>query len=194
MNTAEPIRNSEELERFKRYYLDEKRNPRNHLLIILGLNTALRISDMLMLQWQDIYNFETHRFCSHIILMEQKTEKKSVIFINKNLADSLQDYLDSQGGDGKVRKEMFLFQGRFGAALSRTQAWRIVRNAADVCGISGVISPHSLRKTFGYQAWKKGVSPVMLMSVFNHSSFEITKRYLGITQEDRDHVFRDTCI
>ena len=51
------------------------------------------------------------------------------------------------------------------------------------------IDYHTLRKTFGYQAWKQGVQPALLMSIYNHSSYEITKRYLGISQDERDQVF-----
>jgi integrase len=69
------------------------------------------------------------------------------------------------------------------------QAWRIIRIAARAIRVVGKIGCHSLRKTFGYFARKAGVLPVMLMEIFNHSSFEITKRYLGITQEDRDFVY-----
>ena len=68
--------------------------------------------------------------------------------------------------------------------ICRSQAWRIIKAAAAAVKAVGRISCHSLRKTFGYFAWKAGVQPVMLMDIFNHSSFEITKRYLGATQRD----------
>lgn len=55
--------------------------------------------------------------------------------------------------------------------------------------IDGTISCHSLRKTFGYQAWKEGAEPALLMAVFNHSSYNITKRYLCIDQDDKDELF-----
>ena len=53
---------------------------------------------------------------------------------------------------------------------------------------------HNMRKTFGYQAWKQGVQPALLMSIYNHSSYEITKRYLGITQDERDEVFMNVLL
>ena len=57
MNTAQPIRNLEDLKNFKNYYKEIHPNTRNQLLVILGLNTALRISDLLTLRWEDVYNF-----------------------------------------------------------------------------------------------------------------------------------------
>jgi site-specific recombinase XerD len=75
------------------------------------------------------------------------------------------------------------------APISRVQAWRVVKTAVAAVGAAGRIACHSLRKTFGYFAWKAGVLPVMLMDIYNHLSFEITRRYLGIAQEDRDKIY-----
>lgn len=75
-------------------------------------------------------------------------------------------------------------------AITRTQAYAVIRRACLANGIEGKISCHSLRKTFGYHAWKRNVPEVMLMNIFNHSSFAITRCYLGIEQEDKDEVFR----
>ncbi len=196
MNTAQPIKNWEDLEHFKRYYVDIEPNVRNHVLLAIGLNTALRISDLLALQWKDVYDFSTDQIRNHICLVEQKTKKKSSIFVNKNIRKALgcyKQYLENGQGIAPER-HLFCGQNQDGGPLSRSQAWRIVKKAAKYYGIEGVISPHSMRKTFGYQAWKHGVPPAMLMEVFNHSSFWDTKRYLGIGQDDRDEVFRTICI
>ncbi|GHV44323.1 hypothetical protein FACS1894204_01270 [Synergistales bacterium] len=74
-------------------------------------------------------------------------------------------------------------------AISRVQAYRIVRAAAEALGFRFRVSCHSLRKTFGYFAWKFGISPAVIMEIYNHSSFAVTRRYLGVTQEDKDEVY-----
>ena len=191
MNTAQPIRSTEDLKNFKKYYKEINPNERNQLLIIIGLNTALRISDILSLRWADVYDFDNEQFKTHIVLMEQKTGKISSIFINQSIHEVLVQYKENLRLQGKaVRRYQYLFRPiSKNIALSRTQAFRIIKEAADYNNIPGIICCHSLRKTFGYHAWKQGVSPVLLMNIFNHSSYQITKRYLGIEQDDRDTIF-----
>lgn len=74
--------------------------------------------------------------------------------------------------------------------IDRVPAYRIIKEAATAAGLDEHVSCHSLRKTFGYFAWKQGVPPAMLMDIYNHSSYKITRRYLGIEQEDKDNVFK----
>lgn len=190
MSTTQPIRNKQLLQNFKNYYLTEHTNFRNYTLIILGLNTALRIGDILHLTWGDVYCAEQDCFHAHLIVTEKKTGKETKILINKELRKILQAYRKTQSC---VADADYLFPSskKIGAALSRYQAYRIVRKAAEAVGIEDVIRCHSLRKTFGYHAWKMGTPPALLMEIYNHSSFQITKHYLGIEQDDKDAVFRD---
>lgn len=192
MNSAEPIKKAKDLSKFKNYYKEIQPNPRNELLIILGLNTALRISDILELKWQDVYDFEWKEYRNHINIVEHKTGKTTHIYINRNVLESLHNYKGYlKKKKQTVEKDSFLFShSNKNEPISRVQAFRIIKKAVECCNISGVISCHSLRKTFGYHAWKQGASPVILVSVFNHSSYQVTKRYLGIEQEDKDKIFQ----
>jgi len=192
MNSAQPIKKTKDLEKFKNYYKEIKLNHRNRLLIIVGLNTALRISDILSLKWKYIYDFERKEYKNHIIITEQKTGKMSQVYINSNVLDALKDYKDYlEQRNQTINSNTYLFNhSNKNVPITRSQAFRIVKEAADYYSISGVISCHSLRKTFGYHAWKQGIEPALLVTIFNHSSFNITKRYLGIEQDDKDKIFK----
>lgn len=193
MNTAQPIRKAEDLLRFKRYYRDQNPNMRNYLLIVTGLNTALRISDVLRLRWGDVYDLKKGICREHLFITEQKTEKDSLILINRNIREALEEYREYLSKIKRAPDEgQFLFESskREGQPISRVQAFRIVKEAADACHLDGIISCHSLRKTFGYYAWKQGIQPALLMNIYNHSSFQVTIRYLGIEQDDRDQIFQ----
>ncbi len=194
MNTAQPIRNAQDLQRFKEYYQVVCPNTRNHLLLVTGLNTALRISDILHLKWEHVYDFGTHNCKEHLYITEQKTDKKSMVLINGNLKEALlkyKEHLDRQGTPTSPGSFLFENSNRKGHPITRVQAFRIIKKAAAECHLNGVISCHSLRKTFGYHAWQQGIKPALLMNIYNHSSFQTTVRYLGIEQDDRDSIFRN---
>lgn len=190
MSTTQPIRNKQLLHDFKEYYLTKQPNSRNYTLILIGLNTALRINDILHLTWGNVYCAECSRFYTHLLITEKKTGKETRILINRELQKTLQSYRKTQSS---VTDTDYLFPSPRKTAfpLSRYQAYRIVRRAAEQVGIDDVVRCHSLRKTFGYHAWKMGTPPALLMEIYNHSSFQITKHYLGIEQDDKDAVFRD---
>lgn len=194
MSTTQPIRNPQLLLDFKNYYLYQKPDYRNYALCILGLNTALRITDILNFKWKDIYQFETFSFRSHLSVTEKKTGKTNRIILNRAVIESMTLFLHSL--PSMPSSEDYVFAGKRGSGhpLSRCQAYRIVRQAAVSLGMTEHISCHSLRKTFGYYAWKQGCAPAMLMAIYNHSSYQITKRYLGIEQDDKDRVFMNIAL
>lgn len=189
MGTTQPIKETEQINELKEFYFVRKPNYRNYALICLGMNSALRISDLLSLRWENVYDFARQCYKKHIAITEKKTKKKTMIAINSSATEGLEIYRKSLGD--VVRGKSFIFQGRWGdeAPLSRSQAYRIIKKAANELHFEEGISCHSLRKTFGYHAWKRGVHPAILTEIYNHSSYQVTRRYLGINQDDKDDIF-----
>ena len=135
MKITQPIRDIAELKKIKRYYREVKPNKRNSLLVVCGLNTALRISDILKLRWKDVYNENLLSFKSHIDVREQKTGKKTTVFINKNLKEAFASFLkDIIAKKGKLCEvmEQFIFLGQKSndKPISRIQAFLIISEAA----------------------------------------------------------------
>ena len=161
MSTTQPIRDKKSLQSFRNFYRDRKEHLRNYTIIVMGLNTALRINDILHLTYDMVY--QNHKVRSHIVVKERKTGKENRILLNSETRHLL----------AKYRKE-----------LIKTTMYQEALNLGEH------ISCHSLRKTFGYHAWKQGANQVMLMTIFNHSSFAITRRYLCIDQDEKDSIFR----
>ena len=96
-----------------------EQNLRNYALICLGINSALRISDLLDLRWRDVYSFERSSFLTHISIQEQKTGKKTRIALNQNATQGLCCYMNSLG---QVTANSYIFPGRSSDQhLSRTQ-------------------------------------------------------------------------
>ena len=80
MGTTQPLREIEQIHRLKEYFLNDNPNVRNYALVTLGCNTALRISDLLNLKWNDVYSFSQGHFFEHITVHEKRLEKPIVFF------------------------------------------------------------------------------------------------------------------
>lgn len=187
MGTTQPIREKEALKLFSDYYKDIKPHPRNYALIIFGLHTALRISDILLLKWKNVFDFNRNEFFSHLYLYEKKTGKQTIIALNPHVQSTLSTYMATR----LISPNDYIFTKNtdYSKPLNRSQAYRIICNAAEEALHQKHISCHSLRKTFGYHAWKQGTPPALLMDIYNHSSYQVTKKYLGICQDEKDELY-----
>ena len=182
---TDPIRDQRELKALANYFL-KRGELRNYCLVVLGAHTALRVSDLLALTWEDVYDFDRRCFRERLVVTEQKTGKSRNIALNREALHALSLYFPHHQG-----KYIFSNHRHDEKPISRVQAWRILRGAADELGLSGHIACHSLRKTWGYNAWSRAkIPPEVIMMVYNHSSFAVTQRYLGITQDDLDLAYR----
>lgn len=184
MNTAEPIRDKTKLKAMTEYCMN-RGQIRNYALIIVGVHTALRISDLLSLRWEDVSDAEKIR--PQITVFERKTKKTKVIALHTTAIDALKLLYTFSGYPDDSR---YIFENRrTKQAISRIQAYRIIKDVAAAVVLEGTISCHSLRKSFGYHAWKENVPLAVIMEIYNHSSYAVTRRYLGITQDDKNNAY-----
>lgn len=167
---VQPIRDKEKIDCMKKYL--KRKSERDYFLFHMGINIGLRISDLIELKVEDV---KDKRFT---YVKEQKTKKPKKIKINAALQEAIADYISFM----ELEDDDYLFQSRNGGHISRVQAWRILNEAADHCGLDE-IGTHSLRKTFGYHYYQKTKDVAMLQEIFGHSAPSITLGYIGITDE-----------
>ena len=83
---------------------------------------------------------------------------------------------------GKPETWRPLFPSRkFGSALSRSQAHRILERAFQQAGLNGKLATHSLRKTFAQRIYDASGDIFLVKEMLGHKSVETTKQYLGVS-------------
>lgn len=188
MNTVEPIRDEKKIAAMKAVLKDN--SLRNYLLFVLGINTGLRISDLLKLRISDVID-DNGKIVNSMWIREGKNNKERNIYFNREVKKAIQEYLESLSN---YNPNWYLFKSQKGQnkAIDRGQAYHILNNAAQMVGIKERVGTHTLRKTFGYWARMKGIATIeQLQEIFNHATPAITKRYIGITQAELNNVYRD---
>lgn len=186
MEIVEPIRKKTDLEAIKKIL--KSCNLRDYALFVLGINSGLRISDLLRLKVKDVIDPSSRRMkiAHRIRIREKKTGKTKDFPLNTAARSALSEYLNSV----RLPKDSPLFPSRKGKGhLSTRQAHRIISTAARKAGIYERIGTHTMRKTFAYHAYKSGVDISLLQKLLNHASQTETLRYMGILRDDLDQVY-----
>lgn len=151
------------------------------LLIALGCFTGLRISDILALRWKQILN------TSEFTVIEKKTNKVRTIRINAQLRQHIKECYEQIKPIG-INSPILVSQKGTVFTIQRINV--ILKEVKREYKLKiKNFSCHSLRKTFGRQVYNMNsenseLALVKLMELFNHSSVTITKRYLGLRQEE----------
>ena len=170
MNYVEPIRDKNLIDDMCTYL--KNKNRRDCILFMCGIYIGLRVSDLLLFKVKDLKKRR------QITIREKKTRKQKIFNIPNEFYSILNQYLETRNDDE------YLFKSRQGnKAITRARAYQILRKAANQFGLEN-IGTHTMRKTFGYWYYKNYNDIVGLMKIFNHSSEENTKRYIGIVQEE----------
>lgn len=175
MNTVEPIRDPEKVQEIKDLLLHQ--SYRNYFLFVFGINSGLRIGDILPLRVMDVKGKK------HLRVREKKTSHTRRIKMTAGLKAEINRYIR------RMADSDYLFPSKKGnQPIGRMQAWQIINDATRSAGVEGSIGTHTLRKTFGYHFYQKTKDVAMLQQIFGHSAPSITLRYIGINDDMVDAV------
>lgn len=156
------------------------------LLIGTGAFTGLRISDILSTKWSQLIDKEV------IELNEKKTGKFRKIKINSDLKRLVENNYEAMGSPDL---DTFVFVNKYGTKQINVQ-W-VNTKLKEIFTKYGIKtespSSHTLRKSFGRRIWEindySEKSLVLLSELFQHSNIQITKRYLGIKEQELFDVY-----
>ena len=188
MRTVQPIRDIKKIKAIKGNL--KKRNPRDFLLFTLGINTGLRISDILRLKVEDVKD-QTGEIKEYLDLNEKKTKKQRLIYLNDEVRNALEYYFDKTGIYDLERYLFISDKTKINKPISRIRAWQLIQIWCREVGIKGRIGTHTIRKTAGYQMRIAGVAIELIQEVLGHQSISMTKRYLGITDDEITKVLKN---
>ena len=169
--TVQPIKDPRKIKRM--IAVLEKSNPRNVLLFRVGLNTILRIQDILDLRVSDIFHPDGS-FKEYLSLFERKTKKGKAIKLNSLIRIEIKKFVDRYD----LKEDDYIFFSLHNPArnLDRVEAWRI------------------LRKTLAWTIYQKTKDISLVMYMLNHQSPTATMKYLGLVQDSIDKTYEEFAI
>lgn len=158
-------RNSyEQQDEEKRYAWD-----RNYMILVLGMNLAFRIEDILQLRVENFRN-------GNVYTREFKTNKEQSFELHPKLFKDIKDYIKRNNLiDGE-----YLFKSRKGInkPITRQRAWQVIKELANEAKIGYPVGCHSLRKYFGRKFYEQTGDIITLKEMLNHSSERVTLIYI----------------
>lgn len=166
-NQAEEEENEEQ-----RYLWD-----RNYMILVLGINLAFRIEDILQLK---VDNFKN----GGIYTREFKTNKEQSFELHPSLIKNIEDYINRNN----LIEGEYLFRSRKGVnkPITRQRAWQVIKELSDEIKVSYVVGCHSLRKYFARKYYEQTGDIIGLKEMLNHSSERVTLLYICWDTDDKN--------
>lgn len=198
MNFVEPIRNKKQIKAMKKALLAMPYGKRNHLLFVLGINSGIRVHDLLQLPLRAVWKkglvnslFIRNGEIYHRIIVKEKSGKIKTFPLSETSRKAVRQYVDSIRPDKKQKIDTHqpLFRSKKGGPITREHAWYILNQAAKEAGIPGKIGCHTLRKTFAYHAYRSGISMEVIMATLGHKTPAETLEYIGLEYNGPDDKY-----
>ncbi|SDI68140.1 tyrosine-type recombinase/integrase [Alteribacillus bidgolensis] len=156
----------------------KKKSTRDYLLFVMGINTGLRIGQLLQLKVEDVVDNQGN----FRLFMEIDNQS---VYLNEQIRRAFKHHFQTEIG----LQHSYLFQSSRGEnPITRQQAYRIINEAAKKVGIKEKAGTHTLRKTFGYHAYVKGIAVSFIQQRFHQAAPSETLKYIGVEKTERHKI------
>lgn len=176
-----PITKLKDIDTIKKLLADK---PLDYAIFVVGINTALRASDLLNLK---VFQVKNLKIDDSIVVIERKTKKERRITFNRNVITAIQKLLNSHSYDDMDH----LFKGQRGTLTvptinAKVKAW------CKSINLKGNFGSHTLRKTFGYhQRVTFKVDLPTIQQCFGHHYQKETLIYLCIQPAEIKNMYKN---
>jgi len=163
-----------DLEDSMRLLIETEDSPRNYCIITLFLNCALRVSELVNLDMNDMD--------SDKITVIGKGNKQRQIYLNHAAMGAITDWLSDR--ESYNPKDNALFVSKNGTRLTTRSVQLLIRKAIKKAGLSDGITPHKLRHTAATLLYKHGhVDIRSLQEILGHSTISSTEIYTHVDSQ-----------
>ena len=161
---------------------------RNQCIILLLLNTGMRVSELTSLDLLDIDLQET---CIRVF---GKGSKERIVFFMPSVVPYLENYINDVRPvllNGK-ENENALFIGSKGSRITPRAIENILNDRASRASVPFKVTPHMLRHTFATSLLNEDVDIKMVQELLGHASLSTTQIYTHVSKARLKKVYEKT--
>ena len=151
---------------------------RDCAIITLFLGTGIRISELVGLNCGDV-DLKSNSF-----VVTRKGGNRSVLYFNKQVSDTILDYLTTRNSDLTKLIDEPLFLSLQNKRISTRQVQELVKKYARIVSPLKKITPHKLRSTFGTNLYRQTGDIYVVADCLGHKDVNTTKKHYAAITED----------
>jgi Site-specific recombinase XerD len=184
-HNVQPIKDSNVLRQVQDTLLHNfKAGRRNYTIFQLGKATLLRVSDVLTLEYSDVFTLDGV-LKERAYITDQKTGKANTLYL-KPLEHDLMLYHTWLVEQEIKSPWLFPSTANANAHITRKQYYKIMTKTGDLLGIN-YLGTHTMRKTGAYRVYEQTNYNIgFVMNLLNHSDQKATLSYLGLDAVTRE--------
>lgn len=169
-------------------WMTEHKSARDTLLFRFGINVGLRVSDILPIRYNDIYNTDGE-FREYLVVKEKKTKKEVKRILHNKLCLHIDKYVMDRPALRQENGYIFYSARHPDKPIHKSWVWKVFKTVEYALALEH-FSPHSMRKTFGWHLFALTKDIRVVQAALNHYSPTTTMLYIGIDQTELDRALK----